>query len=688
MIQNKKRKIICIVASLMLSFIALITFISCYQAKKRINFKITASDGIVAVNYIRIGETQYKIKAFAERYNLNYSNNNTKENDWDDILYIDKDKSVEFSLTRFHNINIGIEKNKTKGDLLVSYNNKIKKYDFSSKNKTDGVFITNHFSKIILDYFTNITINKAVLTFFVYVVSCIILYYILRYALLVVDKVKEKKELKITDIILLFLSVLILCLLLLYPCMELIGRYIIIPIFVILCIFIYYLKDSLKNNIHSIFALLAIISTILFSLIIPPFHVPDEPAHYFKAYSILNPDKVDNKNKTLSLKSNIDNTIQKYTFDLLNGNYRTSAKEYFANFWVKQEGNKYISYNFYNTYDLKPIAYIPSAIVIKISTMLNFPFIFTLILGRLINALIFVILGFLALKKIPYFKKILFVVMLFPITIQQVSAVNQDSLTLSISFLIISQILYLIKGKFKKISLKDMVLTIILCCILGLCKPVYFPITFLLLMIPKNKFNSKKDKAIFVSIAILIPIILCSTNYGQYVTGSVNSEKKLYKMSMIITQPFTIINVVFQTILERLDLDIIRGQINGFGWSTVWYKNIGAFILPILYLLILFFDNPEESKLTKLEKIIFASVFVIIFGIVYASMLFSWTEYGSVTIDGLQSRYFIPAVLLLAIALTNNKIKTSFKNKELYTIIIVLITISYSLFTIIKGFYI
>ncbi len=685
---QKKTKKFCIILSLILSIITLVTFISYYQAKKRVNFKITTIDGVIAINYIKIGETQYKMKSFAEKYNLSYSKNNSKEDDWDDILYIKKGEKFGFTLTQFHNISIGIVKNKTNGKLVTNYNNKTKTYDFSQKTKTNGILITNHFSKIILDYFTNITISKALLTFFVYVVSCIILYYILHYVLLIIHKIKEKKELKITDIILLFLGVLIACLLLLYPCMEIAGKYIIVPIFIILCMLIYYLKDSLKNNIHGVFALLAIISTVLFSLILPPFHVPDETAHYFKAYSILSPDKIDRKNKTLKLKSNVDNTIQKYTFDLLNDDYKTSTKEYFANFWIREDGNKYASYSFSNTYDLKPIAYIPAAIIIKISTMLNFPFIFTSILGRLINALIFVILGFLALKKIPYFKKILFVVMLFPITIQQVSAVNQDSLTLSISFLLIAQILYLIKGKYKKISLKDMILTVILCCILGLCKPVYFPIAFLLLLVPKNKFNSKKDKLFFVSIAILIPIILCSTNYGQYVTGSVVSEKKLYKMSMIITQPITIIHVVFQTILERLDLDIIRGLINGFGWSTVWYKNIGAFILPILYLLILFFDNPEENKLNKLEKIVFISVFVIIFGIVYASMLFSWTEYGSVTIDGLQSRYFIPAVLLLAIALANNKIKTSFKNKELYTIIIVLITISYSLFTIIKGFYI
>ena len=79
---------------------------------------------------------------------------------------------------------------------------------------------------------------------------------------------------------------------------------------------------------------------------------------------------------------------------------------------------------------------------------------------------------------------------------------------------------------------------------------------------------------------------------------------------------------------------------------------------------------------------------MMIVGLVYSSLLIGGTYKWSDVIQGLQSRYFIPAVLLFILIFTNDKIKINFKdrNKFYFTGIIIVYTIIF--FTIISSYYI
>ena len=80
-------------------------------------------------------------------------------------------------------------------------------------------------------------------------------------------------------------------------------------------------------------------------------------------------------------------------------------------------------------------------------------------------------------------------------------------------------------------------------------------------------------------------------------------------------------------------------------------------------------------------------IFGIIFAMLYAISFTEWTPIGSSSIDGLQSRYFIPIVLLFYIALSNNLIKLNVKNKYRFYFILICIVQLLSITSIVIGFY-
>ena len=148
------------------------------------------------------------------------------------------------------------------------------------------------------------------------------------------------------------------------------------------------------------------------------------------------------------------------------------------------------------------------------------------------------------------------------------------------------------------------------------------------------------------------------------------------------------IKILLNTFYIRGMNDLLNFQVNMFGWSTVYYHDLPAAIIYFAYTMLLFFDN-KETELKVRDRIVYLLIGGMIFGIVYVSALISFrtTPIGGTIISGLQSRYFIPALIFIYIGVSNNLFKINSKNKNLLVTIVISITFLISFFTILKGFY-
>jgi len=648
---------------------------------------------IVSIN---IGGLEQNLKNFVnenilydETYNFLYAKEPTKD-------FILKINALE-------NIKITFIKNKDNGLVNIIQENSYKKTEDKIDTKSeiienidfiDGITI----KEILLNEIRNFGFKEITISIILFIIFNIGFYYMIFY---IINKIKVLKErnLKVIELLNILLFTFIIVFSHIYILVEIFNYIYGLIICILITIFIFKNKDLLKR-IENIFLIFSIVLGMNFIFILPPFNVPDECSHYIKAYRMTLNEKeeelIKNKNTydaILNIPANMYNFINTYTMNVHSYDYKISSKSLLSNYNTKinTKDTEYIEYWFGNTEVLNDFTYIPSAIAIKVSKLFNTSILFSLLLARLFNFIIFIILLYYAIESTSMFKKSLLITALLPITIQQAAAVNQDSITNTIALTLIALIISKIFAKDKSLDVKKFIIITMLGICLAYCKLVYFPLLLLLLLIPKDKFKNNKLKY-----KIIIPIItlgfLLSIKNIININMSGSSSGEFYTIGMMIGQPINTIMIFIRTFLSRGILDFLTGLVNGFGYFTKWSKiELLTFTIQIIYFLMYITANNKEAQKNINKKTIRISCFLIaglIMGFIYCSLLTGWTKPNATVIDGLQSRYFIPIIPLLLILISNNIIKINIKNENLIYVILFIISTLITTFTLIEGFYI
>lgn len=418
---------------------------------------------------------------------------------------------------------------------------------------------------------------------------------------------------------------------------------------IISCLLIWILLIMQKKNkpIEKQFLLVALVLGALFIIILPPGQSPDEITHFRRAYGIsqgiLVPDQVVND------MGAIGSEIPKNT-DFLerlpdHGTYGMVIEETFS-------GNDDLSTQSYTSAALYNfICYIPQALAAFIGNLFGFSIMGMAYLMEIFDFAIWVLLIYFAIKVIPKFKTIVLFIALLPITLQEATSISPDALTIGLCVFFISYVLYLAYGKRHLLDKKDYMVLIICSLLIGFCKIVYLPLILLLLIIPKEKFKSAKQRWLFIGILFTVVAIInmvwlmISSRYLIQYQEGVNSREQLMG---IIKNPIRYIIVMFKTT-----------NVYGQAWlSNMLGMSLGAFkfnLPSILFftsftiMILLFAQRNETLKLQRFDRWIFAIVFLMIAVLILTSLYLQWTTCGADVIDGVQGRYFLPILLLLAV---------------------------------------
>lgn len=677
---------------MILSFFGLISFIigTCGQKKNIYEFYGNSSKIKVTDIYINQGK----------RLNENFETKNLKVDD-DGNLLLKKTSDIPFltiKLSILDEISLNFEKTNIDQFVIVKKNGKT--VDNLNLNKKNNYSDSTRLLVLIRNYFEEQSLSNMILLIAVYIIFLVFVSLSIKTINVFIRKI-ELNKINLLDIIKFILGVFIIYLSCYYILLQVFGYWILLLILLLLLFVIYKLRKIIKNNLHLSFILISVIVGITMLFTLPPFQVPDEMAHFTNSFqkSYLFTD-----NHDISIKGDdgytylpvdVSDFIDKYGSDTLNSGYKVTSKSYLYDLY-HNTNYKNISKNlswYGNTKHSSVFAYIPSILSSIVLKNINVPVMILYLFGKLINLTITIILCYYAIKNVVSFKKIFFVVSLLPIFVHQSAAFNMDYLTNGIFIYLLYKILNeIFKPVSNKIIIKDIIVILLLSVILSICKFGYFPVLFLTLLIPNKRFKNKKQ-----AIGLKFLFIISSVFVSLYTTGALNiftssvgssSTRNAYAISNIWRNPVRIAFVIENTIMNRLDLDLFRGLFDGFGWSTHWNNSLLLFICELIMILIILSEDRSNKKISVNYKIVFLMVALMIFGIIYASMLFTWTTTGLDSIDGLQPRYFIPVVLLIYILLQNKYIRIQVKNNYLiYSIGMIIVNII-CLFTIIKGFYI
>lgn len=432
----------------------------------------------------------------------------------------------------------------------------------------------------------------------------------------------------------------------------------------IISIIIYYNKDLKTENI---FLMIAPFICIFFMITMPTFKNHDEYYHWLKAY------EVSQGHLMTPIKDGIQGSEMPGAVseimpqDWVNMDYADVKEK--LNIEINKEETGILNPETAAVYSF--VQYIPQSIGIAIGRIITDNMYLITYAGRIVNMIFSILLLYLAIKIIPFGKKLILIPALIPIAIEGITSLSPDAMTISISFLYIAYILKLSFENKDEIGIKEKGLLLVMSIIIALCKIVYIPLVLLMFIIPKEKFKNSSNKNKILNICVIagIAIILNLIWLGiasKYLATFREGDSKI-QVLLALKNPINYI----QTLLYTINLNGNNYLLTLFGSDLGWGELIKlnalipyAFIT--IYILATISDIELKNKFKLYQLVWIVLTILAVIGLIFTSLYVQWTTVGSESILGVQGRYFLPILPLIMIILGSIlKIQLTYKEENI-----------------------
>ena len=461
----------------------------------------------------------------------------------------------------------------------------------------------------------------------------------------------------------------------------------ILLILVLECLFLIGRFTNIRT--HLLFPAAFLILGIVYSIIIPPYCVPDERSHIDTAYRISNeimgisdlPGPNEIWKRACDIDSTKDNTMS-VTTDL----YR----ELFSNLFGRAEDETLrISSAGDSLSNVTVFNYLPAALGFTAARLLHRNMQTMIMFGRWFNILVISLLLFLAVHHLRTGKELFIVLALTPMFLQQCASCSYDGTIFACTYVFISYCLGILSDE--QVCLMDMLILFISGGILASCKGgVYIPVLGLLLLLPFTRayqnMRSRFSAAIvgittlagigmfFISRFAVRILQMFSRQEGSAVRSIVQGNVvKLVTFGMLLRNPVYALRLFENTIYQRGDIllnEILGSRLAFLNVRVPWFVLSGFLILAVL--------SAAGTALTDANGRPWRPIYRLYTGLlclagtimIMLSMLLAWTTLDSDYILGLQGRYFIPylGLILLIVFGQSPKEKTRCNNTSLLSV--------------------
>ncbi len=384
---------------------------------------------------------------------------------------------------------------------------------------------------------------------------------------------------------------------------------VIVLLFLLFFLAIQYMINKKKWSVEKFWLLLSLFYILPITFINPPYEVPDEPRHFYTAYRLT---QIDFSKKIHENMENMDLFLPESIGCL---NYAAiQVRNKVVNFNdVKNclQNHTTINKTSWFAYVEAKIAFLTSALGIKLADLFTDSSLIIFYMGRLFNTLFSVFLIYKALKIAPKHKELLLLGATMPMFIQQLASYSYDSYLNSFCIFAIALMLKLIYDKDNNWKIITLLLALSGMYIANI-KIIYLPIFLLLLFIPNEKWQRKGDKYIYCGGILLLSYLLKSITYALFETGDFKTI--LASLSLTIVVGLFIKMLFNQKANWKLVLPIVIVSEIILCFTKVLFTPI-----PILFYLLL--KNPfkkiKKQNLKWLWKIGIPILFLIICGGVF-----------------------------------------------------------------------
>lgn len=454
------------------------------------------------------------------------------------------------------------------------------------------------------------------------------------------------------------------------------------------------------RRLESLYLLAGTILGIFYLLVLPPLSAPDEISHYMGAYQLssrilgqvsnavtghvlVRPQDIwlEDVEDCWEYEESEDGYVQpvaETTADsgflgetLMEETYKTIRKQgilgrrYPLTAKDQEELTQSLILSPYPPVITTPVAYIPQALGISLARLFHMNTIMVVYLGRLFNLLFFVGMTFLAMKRLPFGKEVLFGVALLPMTLHLSASFSYDVMILGCMFYLTAVCLDLAYEK-ERVRIKDVAVMAVLMAAAGPCKLIYGVLMGLCLLIPVRKFGGWKPwwaaaACVFAAWGLSMMLVNGQTivSYATETESVVPwAEEAGYSLTLLLHRPLQAVRMFYQTLLWQADY-YHMAMIGAYLGNLDTVLDVPYFVVVMFTagLVCLAVKKPGERQVMSVGNRVWVAVLCGLCAFAaMASMLIAWTPLSSQVINGVQGRYFLPFLPVLLMAFKNDLI--------------------------------
>ncbi len=414
------------------------------------------------------------------------------------------------------------------------------------------------------------------------------------------------------------------------------------------------------------FLVVAPVLYLLYSLFCPPFQIPDDYNHFYRAYQVSEghffAERKDNRVGGEMPVSFEDFTLFYKTFAYA-PEQRLRWNEFKKGFDLPIS-KKTIFKDFPNSALYSPVSYVPHAVAMLVLRKMDCSVGTIYYGGRIAAFLLWYLCMFFALRLLPGFKWLFTILFLLPMQLYLVSSYSADAMTALLAFLLIAIIFKLAFGD-KTVTIKQLILVLLICGLLLLTKVLYVLLFLTIVIIPSRNFGSAKRKILSTLLLGAVLAVFSVTwtsiifdyriSYAEYNPDFSNIATVSHvadytrQKDRVSQQPSLLFSVVYNTLVE--EYPFFLGTYAGRFGAYVGIPFASWMIIVIFVILfVTAINDAGEIKMKWWQRLILIFVAGLLFVAIVLSQYLIWSGVGTQLVTDLQGRYFIPVFPLILCA--------------------------------------
>jgi uncharacterized membrane protein (DUF485 family) len=404
---------------------------------------------------------------------------------------------------------------------------------------------------------------------------------------------------------------------------------------------------------------LGVIGSIPLVLLTPPFQVPDEVQHFYRAYQLSEfrmRAEVQSGVAGGTLPDSLPELVKSSVYTPDGISYPATPEPIsktlkLASIPLDGSARRFVAIR--GSAGYSPLPYVPQVLGIAVGRMFGLGPLYLLYLGRLFNCLAALGLAGLAVYLMPVAGELVMIVGLLPMSLYLYASLSPDAAVISCALLFTAlSFSASTRGNWKT---WELAMAAAAAAVLCSVKPVYAPI--LLAGVVPGLLRRGNVASVVRSHMILLAGALGVTAgwlvfANSTMTSSLGAGHPSLQLSLVLHHPKPFMQALAHSLGIRSINDRYTEMVGDFGWLKVPFTHVFflVYFLPLANFLIIWLGTRGSAKRSVLCALWYLSLALASAFLAITALYLISAQVGQNEVTGVQGRYFIPILVLAGMA--------------------------------------